>query len=173
MICFHLHLTKQKIQSAARRKKRISRIKTYILMSSLDQRRGVSILDFLPVVNCSNIGLHMHVHLHNIYGRKSWVMVNKKEVNLDIFWVNLEINNSKLKKLKNSRLTSCQLNIRFFYKSISSSIYLISFRKKGQASYRFLCPKNKNVINYYNKNQFDYLIDLIALCKADRDDLYL
>ena len=53
------------------------------------------------------------------------------------------------------------------------SIYLISFSKKWQSSYRFLCPKNKNVINYYNKNQFDYLIALIALCKADRDDLYL
>ena len=35
------------------------------------------------------------------YGRKFWLMVNKKEVNL-------ELNNSKLKKLKNSRLTSGQ-----------------------------------------------------------------
>ena len=51
--------------------------------------------------DCSNIGLHMLVHLHNIYGRKSRVMVNKKEVNL-------ELNNSKPKNLKNSRLTSHQ-----------------------------------------------------------------
>ena len=31
----------------------------------------------------------------------------------------------------------------------SSSIYFVSFRKIGQSSYSFLCPKNE-VINYYN-----------------------
>ena len=36
-------------------------------------------------------GQKTHVHFYNIvYGRKSWLIVNKKEVNLDIFWVNID-----------------------------------------------------------------------------------
>ena len=48
----------------------------------------------------------------------------------------------------NGSLNFDRLSSRFVRSS--SSIYLISFSKKGQSSYRFLCPKNKHVINYYN-----------------------
>ena len=91
-------------------------------MSSFDQNRCT----YLHFIYLFENGQQTHVHLHNIYGRKSWLIVNKKEVNLDIFWVNLEINNSKLKKLKNSRLTSGQCFLPM-YIGISQSSWSVLF----------------------------------------------
>ena len=69
-----------------------------ILMSSFYQKHYIAIFYFSLMI----VRILVSNHLDNITnGRKSWLVVNKKEVNLDIFWVICDqLNTLKSKRKK-------------------------------------------------------------------------